>query len=203
MGERGDSGCGRRDGERGGEAGEGHWDRAAFRISVEWYWSRPRRGLDRLSGSPPLPMLAASLRAPFEFAMPRLTAAGSFDVSLTPLTLDPPGDDSARGRMRLDKRFHGGLDATGAGEMLTDMGAVSGSAAYVAIERITGTLDGRGGSFLVVHRGVMTRGVQDLVVSIVPDSGTGELTGIEGSMTLIVGGGKHDYRIDAAVPDAA
>ena len=135
--------------------------------------------------------------------MPQLTASGSFDVSMTPLALDQPGDDSVRGRMRLDKRFHGGLDATGAGEMLTGMGAVSGSAAYVAIERISGRLDGRSGSFLVVHRGVMTRGAQDLVVSIVPDSGTGELTGIEGEMTLIVGGGKHDYRIEATVPDAA
>lgn len=135
--------------------------------------------------------------------MPHLTAAGSFDVSLTPLTLDPPGDDSARGRMRLSKRFHGGLDATGAGEMLTGMGAVSGSAAYVAIERISGTLAGRSGSFLVVHRGVMTRGAQDLLVSIVPDTGTGELTGIAGGMTLIVGAGRHDYRIDATIPDAA
>lgn len=134
--------------------------------------------------------------------MRQLTAAGSFDVSMTPLTLDQPGDDSARGRMLLSKRFHGGLDATGAGEMLTGMGAVSGSAAYVAIERISGTLDGRSGSFLVVHRGVMTRGTPDLMVSIVPDSGTGELTGIAGEMTLIVGGGKHDYRIDCTVPDA-
>ncbi|MCX7062361.1 MAG: DUF3224 domain-containing protein [Gammaproteobacteria bacterium] len=135
--------------------------------------------------------------------MPHLTAAGSFDVSLTPLTLDQPGDDSARGRMLLSKRFHGGLDATGVGEMLTGMGAVAGSAAYVAIERISGTLAGRSGSFLVVHRGVMTRGTQDLRVSIVPDSGTGELTGIAGDMTLIVGAGRHDYRIDATVPDAA
>lgn len=135
--------------------------------------------------------------------MPQLTAAGSFDVSLTPLTLDQPGDDSARGRMRLDKRFHGGLDAIGAGEMLTGMGAVAGSAAYVAIERISGTLDGRSGSFLVVHRGVMNRGAPELLVSIVPDSGTGELSGIAGEMTLIVGGGRHDYRIDATVPDAA
>lgn len=135
--------------------------------------------------------------------MPRLTAAGAFEVTLTPLSLDPPADDAGRGRMRLSKRFHGGLDATGAGEMLTGMGLVAGSAAYVAIERISGRLDGRSGSFLVVHRGVMTRGEPDLVVSIVPDSGTGELTGIEGAMTLIVGAGRHDYRIDATVPDAA
>lgn len=135
--------------------------------------------------------------------MPHLIAAGSFEVTLAPLALDAPGSDEARGRMRLDKRFHGGLDAVGAGEMLTGMGAVAGSAAYVAIERITGTLDGRSGSFLVVHRGVMTRGAPELLVSIVPDSGTGELLGIAGSMTLIVGGGQHDYRIDATIPDAA
>lgn len=135
--------------------------------------------------------------------MPHPTAAGSFDISLTPLTLDQPGDDSARGRLRLDKRFHGGLDADGAGEMLTGMGAVAGSAAYVAIERISGTLDGRSGSFLVVHRGVMNRGASELRVNIVPDSGTGELSGIAGEMTLIGGGGRHDYRIDATVPDAA
>lgn len=131
------------------------------------------------------------------------TASGSFDVTLTPLTLDQPGDDGARGRMRLDKRFHGGLDATGAGEMLTGMGDVPGSAAYVAVERISGTLDGRTGSFIVVHRGVMTRGAPELAVTIVPDSGSGELAGISGAMNLIVGNGRHDYSIVYTLPAAA
>ncbi len=128
------------------------------------------------------------------------TAAGVFDVTLTPLALDQPGDDAARGRMRLDKRFHGGLDATGAGEMLTGMGGAPGSAAYVAIERISGVLDGKVGSFLVVHRGLMNRGARELTVTIVPDSGSGELAGIAGTMNLIVGDGRHDYRIDYTLP---
>lgn len=131
------------------------------------------------------------------------TAAGSFDVSLTPLGLDQPGDDVARGRMRLDKRFHGGLDASGAGEMLTGMGGEPGSAAYVAIERISGVLDGRVGSFLVVHRGLMTRGARELAVTIVPDSGSGELAGISGTMNLIVGDGRHDYTIEYRLPTTA
>ncbi|WP_022976404.1 DUF3224 domain-containing protein [Nevskia ramosa] len=131
------------------------------------------------------------------------TASGAFDVTLAPLSLDQPGDDSARGRMRLDKRFHGGLDATGAGEMLTGMGSVSGSAAYVAIERISGTLNGKTGSFIVVHRGLMTRGAPELAVTIVPDSGTGELAGISGAMNLIVGNGRHDYTIDYTLPASA
>lgn len=128
------------------------------------------------------------------------TAAGAFDVTLTPLALDQPGDDAARGRMRLDKRFHGGLDATGAGEMLTGMGGEPGSAAYVAIERISGVLDGKVGSFLVVHRGLMDCGARELLVTIVPDSGSGELAGIAGTMNLIVGDGRHDYTIDYTLP---
>lgn len=130
-----------------------------------------------------------------------LTAAGSFDVTLTPLALDVAGDPT-RGRMRLDKVFRGGLDATGAGEMLTGLGAVTGSAAYVAIERITGTLNGRSGSFTAVHRGVMTRGTPEQLVTIVPDSGTGDLLGIAGTLVLIVGGGKHDYRVEYTLPPA-
>jgi Protein of unknown function (DUF3224) len=125
-------------------------------------------------------------------------ATGMFDVKLTPQSNDDIGDGAALGRMSIDKRYHGELDATGKGEMLTGMTAVKGSAGYVAIERVSGTLQGRDGSFVIQHSGTMTRGTPNLSITVVPDSGTGQLAGIAGKMAITIAEGKHSYDFEYA-----
>jgi hypothetical protein len=106
------------------------------------------------------------------------------------------------GRFSLDKKYHGALEATGVGEMLTAMTATKGSAGYVAIEKVTGSLGGRQGSFHLQHTGVMQRGAPTLTISVVPDSGTEELAGLTGAMRIEVGAdGKHTYVFDYSLPD--
>lgn len=122
-------------------------------------------------------------------------ASGTFDVKVSPLAFHTTRD-ATLGRMSLDKVLSGGLEATGHGEMLTVGTEVQGSAGYVAIERITGTLDGRAGSFALQHLGVMTRGVGEMAITVVPDSGTGELTGLAGKLTIHIIDGKHAYDFD-------
>jgi len=132
-------------------------------------------------------------------------AKGPFDVKLNPqpLALEDDGEGAARGRMSLDKRFHGDLDATSKGEMLTAMSGTQGSAGYVAIEKVTGTLDGRAGTFALQHSATMTRGAPDLRIIVVPDSGTGALAGLAGTMKIVIAeGGKHFYELDYTLPDA-
>ncbi len=119
-------------------------------------------------------------------------ATGTFDVKLAPQE-DPDTGESAVGRMSLDKQFHGELEATAKGQMLAVQGSVEGSAGYVAMERVSGTLDGRHGSFVLQHSGTMTRGTPELRVSVVPDSGTGELVGLAGTMTIEIADGEHRY----------
>ena len=126
-------------------------------------------------------------------------APGTFDVKLIPQQDESVGD-KAIGRMSIDKQYHGDLEATGLGQMLAGMGAVADSGAYVAIERVRGTLHGRTGTFAVHHRGIMTRGAQDLVVTVIPDSGTEELTGITGTMTIDIKDGTHFYGFDYTLP---
>ena len=99
-------------------------------------------------------------------------------------------------RMTLDKHYHRDLDASGQGRSLTGMTDVKGSAAYVAIERVRGKLKGLEGTFLIHHTGVMTKGSQSLVIRVVPDSGTGDLDGIEGEMHIKIADGKHFYRFE-------
>jgi hypothetical protein len=120
-------------------------------------------------------------------------ASGTFDVKVTP---QPPEDKSADptlARLTLDKQFHGDLEGSSKGQMLAASTSVKGSAGYVAIERVTGTLLGRKGSFTLQHSGTMTRGTPHLVVSVVPDSGTDELAGLAGTMTIKIENGKHHY----------
>jgi hypothetical protein len=119
-------------------------------------------------------------------------ASGEFDVKITPVDT---GDDKM-GMMTIDKQYHGDLDATGQGRMLTGMTDVKNSGAYVAIERVKGTLKGLEGTFLVHHTGVMTKGSQSLVIRVVPDSGTGGLAGIDGEMHIKIAEGKHFYRFE-------
>jgi hypothetical protein len=120
-------------------------------------------------------------------------AHGTFDVKVLPQPPEDKTEGSGLGRMLLDKHFHGDLDAASQGQMLTGMTEVKGSGAYVAIERVTGTLNGHSGSFILQHSGTMVRGVPQMSVTVVPDSGTGELTGIAGTMTIIIADGKHSY----------
>jgi hypothetical protein len=125
-------------------------------------------------------------------------ATGAFDVKLT-----PQGDDKETGvgRMTADKVYHGDLSGTARGEMLSSMTAVKGSAVYVAIERVSGTLRGRTGTFVLHHVGVMTRGTPNLTIAVVPDSGTGQLAGITGKMGIIIADGKHSYDFEYTLPD--
>src|SRR5690242_21180364 len=116
-------------------------------------------------------------------------AAGTFEVKLAPLVTDAP----SIARMSIDKQFRGDLEAASKGEMLSAMTEVKGSAGYVAIERVTGTLHGRSGSFVLQHTGTMNRGEPQLSITVVPDSGTGELAGLAGRMAIIIEAGRHSY----------
>ncbi len=134
--------------------------------------------------------------------MPRLHATGPFDVKLLPQQ-DDPATAGPFGRMLLDKRFHGDLEGTSTGQMLAARTAVDGSAAYVAMESVTGTLHGRRGSFMLAHTGMMDRGTASLSVAVVPDSGTDALTGLSGSMAIIIEGKAHRYVFDLELPGTA
>ncbi|HEY0232480.1 MAG TPA: DUF3224 domain-containing protein [Dokdonella sp.] len=132
-------------------------------------------------------------------------AKGDFDVKLAPqnLTFDDAADGATRGRMSIDKQFHGDLDATSKGEMLSAMTTTQGSAGYVAIEKVSGTLQGRTGSFVLQHAATMTRGTPRLDIIVVPDSGSGELAGLVGTMKIIIApDGKHSYVFDYSIAAA-
>jgi hypothetical protein len=128
-------------------------------------------------------------------------ASGSFEVTLTPQAPDET-TGAAIGRLLIDKQFHGDIEATSKGQMLAAGTATEGSAGYVAIEQATGTLHGRSGSFVLQHSGTMARGEGQLVIMVVPDSGTGELVGLEGTMTISIVDGKHLYGFDYTLPPA-
>jgi hypothetical protein len=127
-------------------------------------------------------------------------ATGAFDVQVTPQAADGHADAVTLGRMTIDKQFHGDLEASSKGQMLTGMGSVKGSAGYVAIEQVTGTLQGRAGTFILQHTGVMDRGAPRLAIAVVPDSGTGQLEGLAGTMTIDTADGKHAYAFTYTVP---
>ncbi|MEO8936554.1 MAG: DUF3224 domain-containing protein [Burkholderiaceae bacterium] len=127
--------------------------------------------------------------------------SGTFDVTMTKQSMHEGAVDSGIGRMSLAKRYHGDLDATGVGEMLAAMTATPGSAGYVAIERVEGKLAGRDGGFFLQHSGTMDRGVPQLSVTIVPDSGTAALTGLSGRMNIRIEAGKHYYDFDYSLDE--
>jgi len=118
-------------------------------------------------------------------------ASGTFEVKLAPQ--DDKSEDAKLGRITIDKQFHGDLDATSKGQMLSAMTDVQGSAGYVAIEKVSGTLQGRQGSFVLQHSATMTRGEPQLSIIVVPNSGTSELAGLAGKMTIKIADGKHSY----------
>ena len=123
-------------------------------------------------------------------------AKGTFDVKVKAIALDGPEDNALFGRFSLEKHLQGDLAATGRGQMLTAGTEIETSAAYVAIERVEGALHGRRGSFALQHRGTMTAAHQELEISVVPDSGTGELLGIAGTFKVIIDGGQHFYEFE-------
>lgn len=132
-----------------------------------------------------------------EEMLPMHHATGTFEVKLQP---QPAREDAGLGRMSLDKVFSGPLTAASRGEMLAARTAQEGSAAYVAIERVEGTLDGRAGGFMFAHRGLLDRGAQAQAISVVPDSGTGALAGLRGEMKIRIEGGVHYYDFDYTLP---
>jgi hypothetical protein len=119
-------------------------------------------------------------------------ASGTFEVKVTPQATDDK-TNAGLGRMSIDKQFHGDLEGTSKGEMLTANTSVEGSGVYVAIERVSASLHGRSGSFIFQHSGIMTRGVPQLTITVVPDSGTDELVGLTGKINIDIVDGKHFY----------
>lgn len=130
-------------------------------------------------------------------------AKGTFDVTVNPQQPDNPQAEAAGiNRLSLDKRFHGALDATSQGEMLA-IGDGSTSGAYVALEKVTGSLDGRRGSFALMHRSGLRGGdPENWSILVVPGSGTGELSGIDGEMEIKIVDAKHYYEFRYTLPDA-
>ena len=129
-----------------------------------------------------------------------MKAKGTFEVDLKPIDSYAKGTDGVNlGRMSIDKSFKGDLQATSAGEMLSAMTPVKGSAAYVAIEQVNGTLGGKRGSFVLQHFGTMDSGKNYLKLEVVPDSGTEELKGLSGQMSIKIEAGKHFYEFDYSI----
>lgn len=129
-------------------------------------------------------------------------ASGTFDVKLAPSGDADKAEGSTLGMYSLDKQYRGDLEAGAKGTMLTAGTDVKGSAGYVAIERVTGALKGRKGSFVLQHNGTLTRGTPQQNIIVVPDSGTGELVGLTGKLTVIIENGNHSYEFDYSLPPA-
>lgn len=150
-------------------------------------------------GSSTMAVLLSAWLAPVPlFANPQanaastmITATGQLEVTMKPQT----GDAFEAGRMTIEKRYIGDLNGTGTGQMLSARTAVAGSAGYVAIEHFTGTLEGRRGSFVLQHTGTMNRGTPSLRITIVPDSGSGDLSGISGTMDIRQSADGHSYEL--------
>ena len=128
------------------------------------------------------------------------TAQGSFEVKTAPLPTDGATAATSIGRYSLDKAYRGDLEAASAGEMLSAGNPATGTAGYVAIEQVTGKLHGKTGSFALQHFGTMQGGAFELNVRVVPGSGTGDLEGIAGTLTIIIAGGKHSYTLEYTLP---
>jgi len=129
-----------------------------------------------------------------------MNARGTFEVKVTPQPLSYDAGDAMLARMSLEKQFHGDLEGTSSGEMLSAGSPVKGSAGYVAIERVSGALAGRNGTFVLQHSATMNRGTPSLSITVVPDSGTGDLVGLTGKMNIIIEGHEHSYEFEYALP---
>ncbi len=128
------------------------------------------------------------------------SASGTFDVKITPQPPDAKAGGPALGLMMIDKQFHGDLEAQSKGQMLAAGTAVKDSAGYVALEVVNGSLRGRSGTFVLQHTGTMNRGVPQLMITVVPDSGTGQLVGLAGTMAIVIADGRHSYEFEYTLP---
>ena len=128
-------------------------------------------------------------------------AKGTFEVTMAPQPAQEGVGDANIGRMGLDKQYSGDLEATGKGQMLATRSPVEGSAGYVALEKVSGVLHGRRGEFALQHNGIMTRGAPQLTVTVVPDSATGDLQGLAGTLTITQADGKHFYELEYTLSD--
>jgi len=133
---------------------------------------------------------------------PPISAQGTFDVTVTPQPPDDEAENVPVSRRSIDKRFHGDLEATSKGQMLAVGTDVEGSAGYVAMEQVTGTLHGHSGTFALQHSGTMTRGTPRLAVTVVPDSGTAQLIGLSGTLTIEIVDGQHRYDFAYTLPES-
>ncbi len=149
-----------------------------------------------------LPLIAVFAATPTEERSTHMQyeAKGAFDVQVVPVAQTEHAGGTKLGRFSIAKTFHGDLAGTGTGEMLTAGTAVPGSAGYVAIELVEATLARRKGTFVLQHSGTMARGGQNLAIAVVPDSGTGDLAGIAGSLTIEIEGKAHFYRLEYSLP---
>ena len=129
-------------------------------------------------------------------------ANGTFDVKIIAQE-DPQLNDPTMSRLTLDKQFHGDLEATSKGQMLAAGNPASGSGGYVAIEKVSGKLQGRSGTFVLQHFGTMDRGKMELNVHVVPGSGTDQLTGLSGKMSIQIDNGKHFYELEYSLAEAS
>ena len=129
-------------------------------------------------------------------------AKGPFEVKMTPMPPDDPAETDPVGRFSIDKQFHGDLEAHSKVQMLAFSTSVKGSAGYVAMEKVSGTLKGATGTFVLQHSGTMTRGTPTMSVTVVPDSGTGQLVGLTGKMEIIITEGKHSYDFEYSLSKA-
>ncbi len=128
-------------------------------------------------------------------------ATGTFDVKLTPQPPEDKAEGATLGKMSFDKQIHGDLEGSSKGQMLTAATDVEGSGAYVAMERVTGALRGRSGSFVLQHSATMTRGTPHLAITVVPDSGSGQLAGLAGTITIKIDKGRHSFEFSYTLPD--
>lgn len=158
---------------------------------------RPRAGMSVVAGFSLLLGLSGTTAAQKDTMTTR--ASGTFEVKMNPQAADDYADGKLLGRMSMDKTFGGDLDGTSKGQMLTALTSIKDSAGYVAIEKVTGTLKGLKGTFVLQHSGIMTRGVQNLTLTVVPDSGTDQLAGLAGKMAIKIEGGKHFYEFDYTI----
>lgn len=133
--------------------------------------------------------------------MTMVHAKGTFEVKVVPLS--PDGLPSGFGRMSIDKQLHGDLEGTSKGQMLSyGTGTKGSSGGYVALEQVTGTLNGRKGTFVLQHSAIMNRGVPHMSITVVPDSGTEQLSGLTGTFNIIIADGKHSYDFEYSLPEA-
>jgi hypothetical protein len=158
-------------------------------------------GLGGVGGSAYAQSSSAAPQAKSKERVMAFHASGIFEVKLLPQALADSGADPTLGRITIAKTFSGDPQGTSKGEMLTAMTPVTGSAGYVAIERVSGTLQGRSGTFALHHMGTMNRGAPQLLITVVPDSGTGDLVGLAGTLDIKIVDGKHFYTFDYGLPE--